>query len=308
VLRRHKTFARHGDIFDPFNFEDDRDASSLGDALVIELVGRFSARVAAELADELPAEMVLGLSEIDHVRPLLFVPVWIDGLLERTCALPAMRKQVKKIWDELADEFLALPFVQARDTWSPVDLVDGLQRALKFSRRLSVGWSSWVVQWLNQLRGQSSSSYAQHALCEQDFRNRRAKHIVYGHTHQAETVPLDASFAEGYVLNQLYFNSGTWRRVHQPTHLAPGEHEFIPSDTMTYTAFFEGDQRNGRPYESWTGTLAMRPTGSVVHRLDRGVPRHASGQGVSAPGLHGHRPHFTPLPAGSPAVAAVRRQ
>ena len=41
-------------------------------------------------------------------------------------------------------------------------------------------------------------------LTEQDFRNRRAKHIVYGHTHHAENVPLDASYAENYVLNHLH--------------------------------------------------------------------------------------------------------
>ena len=73
-----------------------------------------------------------------------------------------------------------------------------------------------------QLRGADDASYYQHALAEQDFRNRRAKHIVYGHTHYAESVPLDASFAEGYVLNQAYFNSGTWRRVLPADALAAG--------------------------------------------------------------------------------------
>ena len=33
ALRRHKVFARHGDIYDPFNFEGDRNQSSLGDAI-----------------------------------------------------------------------------------------------------------------------------------------------------------------------------------------------------------------------------------------------------------------------------------
>ena len=88
----------------------------------------------------------------------------------------------------------------------------GLQKALKFSRRLSVGWASWVAQWICDLRGAGTTSYYQHALTEQDFRNRRAKHIVYGHTHHAEVVPLDASHAEGFALHQAYFNSGTWRR------------------------------------------------------------------------------------------------
>lgn len=37
----YRTFARHGDIYDPFNFEGNRDASSLGDAIVIDLINRF---------------------------------------------------------------------------------------------------------------------------------------------------------------------------------------------------------------------------------------------------------------------------
>ena len=51
-------------------------------------------------------------------------------------------------------------FVRARDTWSPVDIVDGLQGALKFSKRLSVGWASWVSQWLMQMRGATSETVA----------------------------------------------------------------------------------------------------------------------------------------------------
>jgi hypothetical protein len=303
VLRRHKTFARHGDIYDPFNFEGDRDASSLGDAVVIELLGRFSARVESELADELPDAALLGLREIDNIRPLVMAPVWIEGLLERTCPYPAMRNQVKKVWDELADEFLELPMVRRRDGWNPADAVDGLQRALKFSRRAPVGWASWIAGWLSELRG---GGLYRRALAERDFRNRRAKHIVYGHTHQAESVPLDASFGEGYVLNQVYFNSGTWRRVHRPTQLAPGEHEFIPSEAMTYLAFFQGDERDGRPYESWTGMLATQPPQRARHRVDSGTSAYAAGQSIPASGVPGGGPHFAVSPAKSRVVPTRR--
>ena len=306
VLRQHKTFARHGDIYDPFNFEEDRDMSSLGDAIVIELLNRFSAKVESELLDQLPADTLFGLREIDNIRPLVLVPVWIDGLLERTCSYPAMRKQVKRIWDELADEFLELAFVRARDTWSPVDLIDGLQRALKFSRRLSIGWASWISDWVNNLRGERPHSYHEHALKEQDFRNRRAKHVVYGHTHHHETVPLDASFSEGYVLNQLYFNSGTWRRVHRQTQLAPSEHEFIACENMTYLCFFQGDERGGRPYESWTGTLAIQPTDNRKYRIDQGSATHAFRQQVSTPGVHNQGPHFA-APAARAPLTPTRR-
>lgn len=292
AMRRHKVAARHGDIYDPMNFEGDRDASSLGDAIVIELVSRFAAEVQRELADELPAATLSGLREIDNIRPLILIPVWLDGLLERTCAFPSMRKRVKTVWDRLADEFLALDFVRQRDTWSPLDVVDGLQRALKFSKRLSIGWASTLSGWLNELRGAKDSSYYPHALAEQDFRNRRARHIVYGHTHVEESVALDASYAEGFVLNQMYFNSGTWRRVHRQTELAPAEHEFIASDVMTYLAFFQADERSGRPYETWSGTLGFHPSEATHYRIDQGGTTHATGQPISAPGLQGHAPHF----------------
>lgn len=308
VMRRHKVYARHGDIYDPFNFEGHRDQSSLGDAIVVELLNRFSAAVENELAVELPPATLLGLREIDNVRPLLLVPVWIDGLLERTCPFVSQRQQVKRVWDSLADRFLALPFVRERDTWSPNDLVDGLQHMLKFSKHISIGWASKVLQWINGLRGSAEDSYSRNALSEQDFRNRRAKHIVYGHTHFPETVPLDASYAEGYVLNQVYFNSGTWRRVHRQTVLAPNEHEFIASDSMTYLTFYQGDERRGRPFETWTGTLGLQPSDLPTLRVDppqapQGM--HASQQSVSAPGLRPGAPHFAVSAAPSRAASST---
>lgn len=299
TLRRHKVFARHGDAFDPINFEGDRNASSLGDAIVIELLNRFAAEVERELGEDLPLSARNGLREIDNIRPLLLIPVWIEWLLERSCPDAAIRKQVKNVWDRLADEFLDLPFVRARDSWRPLDIVDGLQRALKFSRRLSVGWASRIAQWINELRGADGASCFSHALTEQDFRNRRARHIVYGHTHRPEATPLDASYAEGFVLHQTYFNSGTWRRVHEPTRFARHEHEFIPSDTLTYLAFFKDDERNGRPYETWSGTLGIAPDAEASHRVDSSELRHADGQPLATPILPLPSPRFAvPRPTG----------
>ena len=306
VMRRHKVFARHGDVYDPFNYEGDRNASSLGDVIVVELLNRFGVAVQQQLGDDLPTAVLDGLREIDNIRPLLLIPVWIEGLLERCCPEPATRKEVKRIWDSLADEFLDHPFVQHRDTWCPVDIVDGLQKALKFSRRLSVGWASWIAQWIAELRGASNASFYPHALTEQDFRNRRAKHIVYGHTHHAEVVPLDASYADGYVLHQAYFNSGTWRRVHTQTQFAPREHEFIAADTMTYLAFFKDDERNGRPYETWSGTLGLNPLATPKYRVDQAHSSaqqpHVQRQPVSTPSVPVRSPHFAvPLASGSVA-------
>ena len=109
---------------------------------------------------------------------------------------------------------------------------------------------------MSGLRGANSMSYAQHAMAEADFRNRRARHIVYGHTHQQEIVPLDASHADGYVLSQTYFNAGTMRRCYQPTQMLAGNHELTCSDCFTVLAFYQGDERSGRTHETWSGTLA----------------------------------------------------
>ncbi|MEM9658725.1 MAG: hypothetical protein AAF961_10225 [Planctomycetota bacterium] len=182
--------------------------------------------------------------------------------------------------------------MRRRDTWCPVDLVDGLQQALVFSRRLSVGWASRIAAWIHQLRGAQGASYANHALSEQDFRNRRAHHIVYGHTHSPEMIPLDASHAEGYVLHQTYFNSGTWRRVYRPTQFAPSEHEFLPSDTLTYLAFFKDDERRGRPYETWSGALGIPPAYSVRRRIDPPSTIHAAREPISTPRVPVRAPHF----------------
>ncbi len=268
TLRRHRVLARHGDIYDPINFSGDRNTSSLGDALVVELITRFADEVSRRMGDQLPAATLLGIAEIDNIRPTILVPVWIDGLLERTCPAPAMRKQVKQIWDELVDRFLQIGFVREQSSWNPLTDVDRLERVLKFSKKLSIGWTSTIVEWLQQLRGAAEPSYYKHALAEADFRNRRARHIVYGHTHAAESIPLDASYADGLLLNQVYFNSGTWRRVHRPTQLAAAEHEFIPHDSMTYLSFYQGDEREGRPFETWTGMLGLAAPQTSFHRID----------------------------------------
>jgi UDP-2,3-diacylglucosamine pyrophosphatase LpxH len=302
--RRHRVLARHGDLYDPFNFEGERDASSLGDAIVIDLLNRFASEVELELAGDLPEATVAGLLEIDNVRPSLLVPVWIDGLLERSCAFPSLRKHVKKVWDRLADEFLEMRFVRERDTWRPNDLVDGLQQALKFSQKLSVKWASSVIHWMHEMRGSIEGSYYVHALNEQEFRSRRASHIIYGHTHDAESVPLDASYSDGQVLNQMYFNSGTWRRVYRQTRLAAAEHEFIPSDVMTYLAFYRGDERGGRPYETWSGTLGHAPA-EAIQRLELGRET-PHGQPVPAPAVHVRAPHFATSPGAAGHVPTRR--
>jgi hypothetical protein len=82
-----------------------------------------------------------------------------------------------------------------------------------------------------------------------------AKFIVYGHTHHYEIVPLQSLLQGNTVTNQIYINSGTWRPVHELARFHPGQKHFVGYHVMSYLAFFKGDERKGRAFESWTGAL-----------------------------------------------------
>jgi len=255
ALRQHRVLARHGDIFDPLSFADDRDGASLEDVLAIELIARFQQHVESELADQMSAATWSAICEIDQIRPMLLIPAYLECVLERT-ATPAIRNRIKRIWDYMVEQLLHLEIVRRLASASSIDLIEGLSAALKFGSRDSQNWIGRTMAFVNGLRGQAGCSYAAHAMAEADFRNRRARHIVYGHTHQQEVIPLDASHADGYVLTQTYFNAGTFRRCYTPTQMLAGHHELSASDCFTLQAFYQGDERSGRAYETWTGMLA----------------------------------------------------
>ncbi len=279
ALRRHRVLARHGDIFDPLAFSEDRDSSSLGDVITIELIGKFLMRLEAELGNDLPEAARNALQEVTQIRPVLLIPAWMEGLLERTIPSLALRKGIKRMWDEVADELLSLDIVSQPTLCSAADLIDGLAGALKFSKRDSLDWTGKILRWQASLRGAKSESYLLHAMAEPDFRNRRARHIVYGHTHTHEITPLDASHADGYVLSQTYFNAGTWRKVYRPTQ-ALGQQEFAAAESISLLSFYQEDERGGRPFETWSGTLA--PAG-VFATAAAEAPPAASGHILRAP-------------------------
>ena len=288
ALRRHRVLARHGDIFDPLAFADDRDSASLCDAISIELIAKFLGHIENEIAADLPPAAAKALADIEQIRPMLLIPAWMEGTLERTGCTLAQRSAIKRIWDYMVEQLLHLDIVRTCAAACSADMIDGLSAALKFGRRDTADWTGRTLNFLSSLRGTTNQSYAMHALAEADFRNRRARHIVYGHTHQHEIVPLDASHADGYVLNQTYFNAGTWRRVYRPTQALQGCHEFIAADCFTLLAFYQADERSGRSHETLCGTLASS-TIEPPTRQQIAEPAAAIAAPIRAPQFAGSR-------------------
>ncbi|MHC4539767.1 MAG: hypothetical protein ACYTEK_01690 [Planctomycetota bacterium] len=258
ILAEHHVWARHGDIYDSFNYQDNqgRLASSLGDAIVIELVNRFPSEVSTL---EIPQEVKDGMKEIDNVRPLWLIPLWIDGLLRRTGLNREQTKQVKAVWDRLVNEFLKIDFVKKQDSfWDPLDNVDKLEAMLKFSKGISLSVLGRILSWFDENVPVKAESYQKNAITESRFKNRTAQFIVYGHTHRHEIVPLDVTkLTSEKELGQIYLNTGTWRRVHTLARSNPRDAEFIGYNIMAYLAFFKDDERCGRAFEAWSGALGV---------------------------------------------------
>ncbi|MDD9948309.1 MAG: hypothetical protein OXU48_02115, partial [candidate division Zixibacteria bacterium] len=201
-----------------------------------------------------------GLRELDNVRPLAAASVWVDVLLHEHGVSPMQAGKVKDTWNNLVDDFLGLDFIRDQgSTYNPFESVDQLEYALRFTRDVPLGLSGALGAWWNRVTGDSADSYFAHAAREKAVEDHEARFVVYGHTHHHEIVPLDVAPGNGRRGAQVYFNAGTWRRVHHLARASRSGRAFIAWDVMTYLAFFKGDERKGRPFACWSGALGEGP-------------------------------------------------
>ena len=258
VFAEHKVFARHGDKFDSINYGADtgRNASSLGDAMVVELFNRFPDQVEEEMRDDLPADLLPALRELANVRPSLLAPSWITGMLTRFNVPQSYEGKVKEIWDDLVTEFLEVDYVRSFDKPFKFDMVDALQGILTFQKILSFDRVSDLLTKIQEKFWNGNVSYLEHALKEESILSQKAKFVVYGHTHHHEVIPLNSAIINGEPFDQLYLNSGTWRPLHELSRYDTRARRFVSYKVMTYTAFYKGDERKGRPFETWSGVLS----------------------------------------------------
>jgi UDP-2,3-diacylglucosamine pyrophosphatase LpxH len=267
TFRQHSLFGRHGDIYDPFNYvkEDGRDHASLGDAMVVELFNRIPVRIRAELGNQLPPAFFSDLDEMGSVRPGVMTPVWIASLLDRHQVSPANRRKIDEIWQELVGGFLKLDFLDELDKPFQVDLVDAVKTFLRLLKSVSIeklnDWAPAVekgLQLVDFISGGSEFNYDKWAIQEKAYQAKTARFIVYGHTHGYTVYPLRSVQVEDQPFDQMYINSGTWSPTHDMCHDQRGGGKgFISYKTMTYLGFYKGDERQGRAYETWSGTLEV---------------------------------------------------
>lgn len=261
AFRDHHVFARHGDIFDSMNYnkEQGRNHATLGDALASEMLTLFPVEVQKRLGDELPEQFCSGLKELTNVRPALVTPLWISNLVSNYAGSQQIVDEVKSIWDELGQRFLDLDFVRSQDRFLKFDTVDALQNVLFITRSLSFETINKIMGWATEKFWDGRYSIVDNVLKEAAFKDGSTQFFVYGHTHIHETVPLDSKLNHNKIFNQIYINSGTWHSYHDLTMGIGDARKFIGLHVMTYLVFFKGDERNGHPFESWSGSLSAWP-------------------------------------------------
>ncbi len=258
LFERHKVLARHGDVYDRFNFnrEKGRDHGTIGDAFTMDVCNRFPLEVQKRYGDLLPAGIIDSLRKIANIRPILAAPLWISGRIKQYAGAHPIEDELKSVWDEIADEFLQMDFVREADKAYRFDMVDAMQMIIKVSGRASFSTINDVVIWVRRKMWGGKHSFASHALKEPAFLNGKAQHIIYGHTHHYEVVPLGMNVNMPEPESQIYFNAGTWHSYYDLAIQNPKEQNFVPYQALTYLTFYTPEEHDGRRFETWSGAYA----------------------------------------------------
>ena len=251
----HRVLAYHGHVGDPINVHPEGGAT-VGDAIGVELITRFPRMVKGFVGDE-HGEL---LDDIDDVRPIYAVPAWVRslGVIDRSLMGP-----VTQTWAQLVEEFLSKPFVKrwmrerrrAEQKRLGFDTGQKLRVLLELStkRVVAKGSDQRMTKVYRMLQHGFDGKMAQRAAVELGDR-RGLRFAVNGHSHFASMVPLGTVGGQ----RSAYFNTGTWRTVHQIGNVADGRPSFLPYDAMSYLVFFPDKDPLGRDYEWWTGAMVSR--------------------------------------------------
>lgn len=251
----HQVYIRHGDMYDDFNYHEfiGRMGPSIGDAIAIELVTNFPNLVKKMISnkfpdDDLSVEFCEALEELDNIRPSSLVPVYINNIIKnitpkkhKSIVRAAFKQCTKNI--ELSEIY---KYVKDRSWFTTLKL--------KIANFLSQISPSCVIRIVAKITGVFPDVYQRAAAKEHFIKSGECKYVVYGHTH----VPAMKGIGITKNKKQIYFNSSTWRPIHEEI---PAKYDGLPyftHNTMTWVAFYKDGERKGREYEVWTGALDER--------------------------------------------------
>jgi UDP-2,3-diacylglucosamine pyrophosphatase LpxH len=253
----HRVFAEHGDKFDPTNYRGKRDESSVGDVVVVKLLNAIPQRVehfltTTEGMDTGNEDLILfikKLREIDNLRPYGLAPAWITEAIKQT-------KLEDKLVNRALGEALKLSVLEFLEN-KMVNTSWRTKLYIFFAKKKFLSHDFNVVLLSKLLKDSSFTrnqleSYKQFAV--QQAKDQPKDFFLMGHTHYAELVPICNYIEDKKQRSKIYMNTGTWRQVHL---LGDNGTDFISFKSMTIASFYKGDERKGRSFEFWVGSLSL---------------------------------------------------
>jgi UDP-2,3-diacylglucosamine pyrophosphatase LpxH len=257
----HMTFARHGDLYDEYNHSGRRDASSVGDAIVIELLNKFPEKVRVTLdkkkllTTDKRKELVRLLKELDNIRPLVDAPSWVLMAMNRVSDRE-VTKIMEDAWHDCVDKLFSIPFVKDMDKPFFPDFIDALQAALRLSTYIPQDILEGIAKIYKTFFPGGDEGLGKHAFSEARIRSREATTVLYGHTHKFLTIPMDqVPLGPDTFQNKIYFNTGTWRKTWNKVEFDPKNREFIGWHVLTYISIFKPSENGNYSFEVWNGAL-----------------------------------------------------
>ncbi len=247
IFPDHGVLAYHGHASDGVNYDPDG-AGTLGDAIGCELIVGFPRAVRLETDAAHPE-----LDDIDDVRPIYAVPAWVRhfGVFH-----PEILPAIHKTWGGLVENFLSKSFVKSwlktKHRAFTLDTSMKLRILLELStKKLIVKGSDRRLTELYKFMQHGFDGKMSKLAADRIEKRTGIRYVVNGHSHFATMTPLGNVDGKPAV----YFNTGTWRSVHQIGHDIGGRPTFLPYDAMSYLVFFPAGDSLGRDFEWWTGSM-----------------------------------------------------
>jgi predicted phosphodiesterase len=206
-------YIEHGHLLDPFNnHTNTTQEPPLGDVINILIVNRFVELAVLRLkangySDEFIRRMHNQLHDIEYLRPLALVPVWIETVARQHDSHPenvGKLRSIREILISVVSEILQDPqmtryMTQQLHLPKPV-----LYFVIKLTLRLpaTLPLLSFITSKL--VRRTHSNKY-QYRAAQKIYREKGYRLVAFGHTHIPGVQPLSE--------NAYYFNTGSWKPV-----------------------------------------------------------------------------------------------
>ena len=260
VCVAHRVYAQHGDMYDEFNYHKKlgREKSSLGDAIVIELITKFPIEVVKEIRKkypdaELSRDFLLALEELDNIRPSTHSVIYLRNLIDKLTDRK-FKKIVKKVFVKCSKS------VKKTKIFKEVSAVDWITTTkLSVLDIASQITPTFVVRAVTSAIDMLKTKHEKMAAKESYIVSGKCDYVVYGHTHDLKIEGIGGREEEDKTVPKVYINSATWRPVN--TEITNGNPEGFPyfsQKTMTWVTFFKDGERKGRPFEVWSGRLGLK--------------------------------------------------